>query len=123
MKISRLLNKILSIIFLIIVISLNSYAEDEPVDIWNINKKEVNQNSIVNSTIIEKTDDLKNSNESEIYKMQSQKNTSKIDALVRKMQKENLVNTTYKTVSHLNLFYLNNLLVLALNPHQSSTLL
>lgn len=35
-----------------------------------------------------------------------QKNTSKIDALVRKMQKENLVNTTSKTVSHLNLFYL-----------------
>ena len=35
-----------------------------------------------------------------------QKNTRKIDALVRKMQKENLVNTTSKTVSHLNLFYL-----------------
>ncbi len=35
-----------------------------------------------------------------------QKNTSKIDALVRKMQKENLFNTTSKTVSHLNLFYL-----------------
>ncbi len=32
--------------------------------------------------------------------------TSKIDALVRKMQRENLVNTTSKTVSHLNLFYL-----------------
>ena len=34
------------------------------------------------------------------------KNTNKIDALARKLQKENLVNTKSKTVSHLNLLYL-----------------
>ena len=35
-----------------------------------------------------------------------QKYMSKIDALIRKLQKENLVNTKSENVSHLNLFYL-----------------
>ena len=43
--------------------------------------------------------------ESTFFKF-DQKYTGKIDALVRKLQKENLVNTTSKNVSHLNLFYL-----------------
>ena len=46
MKISKLLNKkylSILIVFLLIFFS-NSYAEDEPVDIWNV-EKETNQDS------------------------------------------------------------------------------
>ena len=42
MKISKLLNKkYLSIIFIISLFSLCSQAEDQPIDIWNIEKNEV----------------------------------------------------------------------------------
>ena len=42
MKILKLLNKkYLSIIFIIFIYSLNINAEDKPIDIWNIEKKDI----------------------------------------------------------------------------------
>ena len=42
MKILKLLNKKnLSIIIISLLFPLSSIAEDEPVDIWNIDKKEI----------------------------------------------------------------------------------
>ena len=46
MKILKLLNKIyLTIITIFFLISPSSFAENEPVDIWNIDKKEIKENS------------------------------------------------------------------------------
>ena len=46
MKILKLLNKIYFSIIFVLLLGLNSYADDKPVDIWNIdnsdNKKEIN---------------------------------------------------------------------------------
>jgi len=45
MKISKLLNKIsLSIIFSFLLLSNNVIAEETPVDIWNIDKKDIEKN-------------------------------------------------------------------------------
>ena len=44
MKILRLLNKtFLSILISLFFIISNSYAEDQPVDIWNIDKSKINK--------------------------------------------------------------------------------
>jgi len=46
MKILKLLNKIyLTIITIFFLITSSSFAENEPVDIWNIDKKEIKENS------------------------------------------------------------------------------
>ena len=79
MKISKLLNKNYLSIFIILFILLNSFvaAEDEPVDIWNLEKKlEENKSEIilqdndisVNSTIQIQTNQTNQSNEFEIVK-------------------------------------------------------
>ena len=71
MKILRLLNnKIFSILF-ILFLSLKVFAEEQPIDIWNIDKNE-------NSAQIEELDikneiESKEVKESDIYKMQNQK--------------------------------------------------
>tara|TARA_E500000331_G_scaffold334500_1_gene359730 strand:- start:12 stop:194 length:183 start_codon:yes stop_codon:yes gene_type:complete len=53
MKILKLLNKIYFSIIFVLLLGLNSYADDKPVDIWNIdnsdNKKDIN--SIDNNVI------------------------------------------------------------------------
>ena len=42
MKILKLLNKkILSLIIIFLLSSFDSIAEEEPIDIWNIDKKEI----------------------------------------------------------------------------------
>ena len=41
MKISKLLNKKYFSIILVLVIGLSVHAEDQPADIWNIEKKNV----------------------------------------------------------------------------------
>jgi len=79
MKILRLLNKKKFSIIFILFWSITSYAEDQPVDIWNIEKKttisEINSNEISsgNETIIS-TD-----SETDIYKMQSEKKKETIE--------------------------------------------
>ncbi len=49
MRILKLLNKIsLSIIFLILLLATKVIAEETPVDIWNIDKKEIEKISTEN---------------------------------------------------------------------------
>ena len=72
MKISKLLNRKFSIIF-ILFLTFSSTAEEQPVDIWNIEKKEPNQNSTINNSSTDKIDNNTIIKETDIYKMQSNK--------------------------------------------------
>ena len=75
MKILKLLNKKnLSIIIISLLLSFSSIAEDKPVDIWNIDKKEV-ELSIEENTSVEKINEI---SESSIYEMQTDKNVNSI---------------------------------------------
>ena len=77
MKILRLLNKKIFLFLLISFLGFNVHAEDQPVDIWNIDK---NENNISNDQPIEnKPSDSTEINESNIYKMQSQKKLDPIE--------------------------------------------
>ena len=46
MKTSKLLNKKYFSIILILLFGLSSYAEEKPVDIWNIEQKEIEKESL-----------------------------------------------------------------------------
>jgi hypothetical protein len=70
MKISKLLNKKNLSIVIFSLISLSSFAEDKPVDIWNLEKQESETISEENLSIENKQE----VSESSIYKMQSDKN-------------------------------------------------
>jgi cytochrome oxidase Cu insertion factor (SCO1/SenC/PrrC family) len=79
MKILKLLNKKnLSIIIFSLLITSSPFAEDKPVDIWNIEKKEVDTISEENLSDENKQEVSENS----IYKMQSDKkeDSIKLDA-------------------------------------------
>ena len=41
MRISKLLNKKYLLIIFLCLIAMKSYSEDQPVDIWNIDKEEI----------------------------------------------------------------------------------
>ena len=72
MRILKLLNnKFFLTIF--ILFSFYSYAEEEPVDIWNIDKENIEQNSLKKTT-----DNQINTNEISIYEMQSKKKVENI---------------------------------------------
>ena len=77
MKILRLLNNISLSIILILFVCLNSYAEDKPVDIWNIEKEETNGISKTQS-LEEENNQIKSTSEIDIYKMQTQKKNDSI---------------------------------------------
>ena len=80
MKILRLLNNKKIIIFLsIFLLNSNSIAEDQPIDIWNIDKKKVEENHSSEKNIIEGNDSKKKLFESDIYKMQSDKKNNEIE--------------------------------------------
>jgi hypothetical protein len=71
MKILKLLNKkYLLIISIIFLLSLNTHAEDQPVDIWNIDKKEIEENSSEEILDVEKNI-VEQTTQSNIYEMQS----------------------------------------------------
>jgi hypothetical protein len=70
MKISKLLNKKNLSIVIFSLISLSSFAENKPVDIWNLEKQESETISEENLSIENKQE----VSESSIYKMQSDKN-------------------------------------------------
>ena len=73
MKISRLLNKkIFFIIFFLFFVNILS-AEDQPVDIWNVDKAEVDNNSSTKKSVEKENSTIKLETETNIYKMQSQK--------------------------------------------------
>ena len=75
MKILKLLNrKNLSIIIISLLLSFSSIAEDKPVDIWNIEKEEV-EISIEENTSVEKINEI---SESSIYEKQTDKNVNSI---------------------------------------------
>ena len=76
MKTLKLLNKKnLSIIFIFLLSSFQTIAEDKPVDIWNIDKKEVEPSS---ETIISE-EKINETSESTIYQMQADKNIDSIE--------------------------------------------
>ena len=79
MKTLRLLNRSLFFALFFYFISINTHAEDQPVDIWNIEKKQIENNSSSNERTSIEDSNVKKKLESEIYKMQSQKKTDSIE--------------------------------------------
>ncbi len=79
MKTLRLLNRSLFFALFFYFISINTHAEDQPVDIWNIEKKQIENNSSSNERTSTEDSNVKKKLESEIYKMQSQKKTDSIE--------------------------------------------
>ena len=84
MKISRLLNKKNLSVFIILtcwLIPLNVNAEDKPVDIWNIEKKEIEKTPSVKTLTNSEENGVKftTDTETDIYKMQSQKKKISIE--------------------------------------------
>ena len=76
MKILKLLNKKnLSIIVILLVFPFLSIAEDEPVDIWNIDKKEIETTS-EESVIINQPAEI---TENSIYQMQTSRDVNSIE--------------------------------------------
>ena len=71
MKNLKLLNRIYFSIFIILLFALNTNADEKPVDIWNIEKKELEQNSI-DKIDISKDENIKKSSQSDIIKIQNQ---------------------------------------------------
>ena len=87
MKILKLLNnKYLSIIIIFLFSSIFAIAEDQPIDIWNIDKKSIETESELNTS----DEKIKTKKESNIYDMQAnkKKDSIKLDqALVSKETK------------------------------------
>ena len=76
MRILRLLNKKIFFIIFALHFGLASFADDEPVDIWNIDKKENKENISLSS---KENEGISSSSDTDIYKMQSQKENNSID--------------------------------------------
>tara|TARA_B100000902_G_scaffold183229_1_gene175944 strand:+ start:5345 stop:7120 length:1776 start_codon:yes stop_codon:yes gene_type:complete len=80
MKILKLLDKTkLSVIFLSFLIGFSSYAEEQPADIWNIDKENNGEINITENSINDNSNNDQTFSESSIYKMQSQKEKNKIE--------------------------------------------
>ena len=80
MKISKLLNKNCLSIILILLFGLNSFAEDQPVDIWNIDKDELKTNSLGDDDKTLKEEIvIETEFKSNVYKMQSEKEINAIN--------------------------------------------
>ena len=85
MKILKLLNKkYLSITIIYLLLGFNSYSENQPVDIWNLDK-EKEESSLTEITSNQENDDENNLSETDIYKMQSQKKKELVE--MNKIQK------------------------------------
>ena len=69
MKILRLLNKIYFSIIFFLLLAINSFAEEKPVDIWNIDQDKIENDSL--NSINAAEGNLENSNKSELNKMQN----------------------------------------------------
>ena len=79
MKILRLLNKKNFLIIIILFFTCITFAEEQPVDIWNLEKEKKEENTISEETVVNNDSEqtIMNSEKS-IYDMQSQKNTDLI---------------------------------------------
>ena len=73
MKISKSLNRISFVLFFIIILSgTPSYSEEQPVDIWNLEKKEVEKKITNDNTNISQTNsEIQTSTEPSIFSLQS----------------------------------------------------
>ncbi len=72
MKILRLLNKNFYFILLYLFFGLYSSAEEQPADIWNVDKKKIENNYQNNELKLETEEQSKKNKEVGIYNMQSQ---------------------------------------------------
>ena len=79
MKILRLLNKNFYFILLYLFLGLNSLAEDQPADIWNVDKKSIENSAQINELNSEREIKSKKKKEMSIYDMQSQNNNNLIE--------------------------------------------
>ena len=79
MKILKLLNRSLIFALFFYFISINTQAEEQPVDIWNIEKKQTENNSSSNESTSIEDSNVEKKLESDIYKMQSQKKNDSIE--------------------------------------------
>ena len=78
MRILKLLNRLnFSIIFFIVLLCISTKAEDNPADIWNIDKKETEKKTSEDSQILDQNNNTQ-STQSSIYKMQSKKQVETI---------------------------------------------
>ena len=89
MKISKLLNKIYFSIIFILFSGTYLLSEEQPVDIWNTDKKKIENESSNNTSILE--NDLKNEtgSSSSIYKMQVKKKNNSIELVEELNTKKN----------------------------------
>ena len=78
MKTLKLLNRNFFLLILIILVSFNSYAEDKPVDIWNIEKETKLENSANVSDSTQNVTTSEDISNPSIFDMQSKKETSLI---------------------------------------------
>jgi hypothetical protein len=89
MKILKLLNrKYLPILYILFLLSLNIQAEEQPVDIWNIDKEEIEKTAPEKNLTIE--ENIENqASQSSIYEMQSQKkiDTVQVDSALDSKEK------------------------------------
>ena len=79
MKILRLLNKNFYFILLYLFLGLSSFAEDQPADIWNLDKKSIESSVQNNELNLKKEIQSKKKKEMSIYNMQSQNNNNLIE--------------------------------------------
>ena len=70
MKILKLLNKKFFSIVFFLLIGIKCVAEEKPVDIWNIDKEQMDENYSSESSIVLNESQIKTTSESTIYEMQ-----------------------------------------------------
>ncbi len=103
MKILKLLNKKYFSIILVLLLIVPSYSEEQPVDIWNIDKKKIEEQSLKNNSqnSQEEEIEIKDNSDSNIYDMQSQKEVSvinleeKLEAMPKSQKLRNIANRDF----------------------------
>ena len=78
MKISKLLNNFFFLILLLLFSSNEVFAEDQPVDIWNIDKKKIEEDSSSIDISADENLEIKTNTVSNIFNMQSKKENDSI---------------------------------------------
>ena len=79
MKILKLLNSKFFLVILFFFLSQGVYAEDQPVDIWNIDKEKTEEILSSNELIKKENSEIKIDTQFNIYNMQSQKENNSIE--------------------------------------------
>ena len=78
MKILKLLNKTyLSILIILLISTVNSFSENEPVDIWNIDKEQLQENS-ENKELISITENELESEKIDVFSLQNKDRSDQI---------------------------------------------